>query len=117
TWLVSKVHAVLYLFGAFILWSGIHLLFQKEEEAANPADRPFVVWLSRHLRLRPLFIALIVVEISDLLFAADSIPAVFGITLDPFIVVASNIFAILGLRTLYFLLVYAHATLEGLQTG
>lgn len=122
TALLQRFEWITYLFGAFIIYAGIHMLVVGE--AAEHPEKNFLVrYLSRHLRLTrdfrgekffsrengllyatPLFLVLLVVEISDVTFAVDSIPAVFGITRDPFIVYTSNVFAILGLRALYFLL-------------
>lgn len=121
TWLISQLHWVLYLFGLFILITGIKMLFMRER---NDLSNNFVLnWLHRHLRVTktfhdehffikqnllwyatPLFLVLVLVEIGDLVFALDSIPAIFAITNDPFIIFTSNVFAILGLRALYFLL-------------
>ena len=134
-WLVNAFHWILYVFGTLILWSGFRML-GSQKKAQDPTSNPVVYWLSRHVRVTatlhdehffvrireqwwvtPLFIALLTVEASDIIFATDSIPAVFGVTLDSFIVLSSNVFAILGLRALYFLLVYVHDRLEGLQTG
>ena len=121
-WLIHQFHWVLYLFGLFILFTGVKMLLFAENKKSL-ADNPLVIWLQRHLRLTPefheeqffvkinklyyvtpLFLVLILVEIGDLIFALDSIPAIFAITTDPFIVFTSNIFAILGLRAIYFLL-------------
>lgn len=111
-----------YVFGGFLVYSGIKMLFHENEEvdpAANPAVKLFsrffpVVteyhgsqFFVRHqgaLAATPLFIVLLVVETSDILFAVDSIPAIFGVTRDPFIIYTSNVCAILGLRALYFML-------------
>lgn len=129
TVLVSQFHWVLYLFGAFLVLTGLKMLFAKDEAPADLSQNRLIRFLRGHLRVTdelhgqrfwvkrtdeatgkptwwatPLFLALIVVEASDLLFAVDSVPAVFAITTDPFIVYTSNIFAILGLRALYFAL-------------
>lgn len=122
TWLVTELHWVLYIFGAILLMTGVKMFFFSEEEKDLGQD-PLVRWLNRHLRMTknlhgnrffvreqgvllatPLFLVLVMVEITDVIFALDSIPAIFAITLDPFIVFTSNMFAILGLRALYFLL-------------
>jgi len=122
TWLVREFHWVLYLFGAFILITGFKMLFLSDKPK-DLSENILVVWLQKHLRVThhlhkehffirqnrywyatPLFLALVLVEVSDLIFALDSIPAIFAITTDAFIVFTSNIFAILGLRSLYFLL-------------
>lgn len=120
--LISRFDWILYFFGAFLIYVGGHMLFTKQVEA-HPEKNFFVRYIARHLRMTksyrgknffirenkqlyatPLLLVLIVVEIVDVTFALDSIPAIFGITRDPFIVYTSNIFAILGLRALYFLL-------------
>jgi len=121
-WLLARFHWVLYLFGAFLAITGIKMLVFAEQEpdlTKNPALR----WMRRHLRITdgyrgerfvvrqngalwftPLFLVVALIEITDLVFAVDSIPAIFAVTDDPFIVFTSNIFAILGLRAMYFLL-------------
>jgi len=120
--LVERFDWVMYLFGAFIIYAGLHMLLAREAEN-HPENNFLVRYVSKHLRLTrgyrgerffvreegkwyatPLFLVLLVVEITDVTFAVDSIPAIFGITRDPFIVFTSNVFAILGLRALYFLL-------------
>ncbi|MBS1161160.1 MAG: Alx protein [Proteobacteria bacterium] len=121
-WLIAQFHWILYLFGAFLLITGIKM-YWFAEGAANLDHNPLLKWLRRHLKISqdfdgqrfftrrdgiryatPLFLTLVLVEVSDLIFAVDSIPAIFAITTDPFIVLTSNIFAILGLRAMYFLL-------------
>ncbi len=121
-WLVTRFHWILYVMGAFLLLTGIKIFFAKDEEK-NLADTFLIKTLKRFFRLTdkieshhffirksgllyatPLFLGLVFIEISDVIFAFDSIPAIFAITTDPFIVWTSNIFAILGLRALYFLL-------------
>lgn len=121
-WLVAKFHWVLYLFGAFLLLTGIKMLvFADSKPDLN--QNPVLKWLRSHVKLTnefdgekfsvmkngvkfftPLFVVVIMIGITDIVFAVDSIPAIFAITTDPFIVMTSNIFAILGLRALYFLL-------------
>lgn len=121
--LVEQFEGILYLFGAFLLVTGVRLIFQDDEPEVDP-QRNLLVRLARRLlpitpdmrgdrffvreadrfSATPLFLVLLIVESTDLLFAVDSIPAIFGITHDPFIVYTSNICAILGLRSLYFLL-------------
>jgi len=122
TALLERFHWTLYLFGALLLVTGLKLLRSKRE-TAEPKQSGVVRLASRFIPVTsglregrffvredgrslatPLFLALVAVELSDLLFAVDSIPAIFGVTRDPFIVFTSNIFAILGLRSLYFLL-------------
>lgn len=124
TALIERFHWVIYIFGAFLLVTGIKLgLSSGEDDELDPGKNPVVRLVKRfmpvtteyhgdHFFLRqegkllatPLFIVLMVVETTDLVFALDSIPAIFAITTDPFIVYTSNIFAILGLRSLYFAL-------------
>jgi len=120
--LIHKFDWIFYVFGAFLLFTGVKMLFfagQKPDLAGNP----LVLWMRRHIRMTdlyegerffvlrkgmryatPLFLVLVLVEVSDLIFAVDSIPTIFAVTSDPFIVFTSNIFAILGLRAMYFLL-------------
>jgi tellurite resistance protein TerC len=121
-WLISQFHWVLYIFGAFLLITGIKM-FIFANHAPNLAKNPVLKWLKKHIRVTdeyhgekfwimkngvrwftPMFLVLVLIEFSDVIFAMDSIPAIFAITSDPFIVFTSNIFAILGLRALYFLL-------------
>jgi tellurite resistance protein TerC len=122
-WVVSEFSWVLYLFGAFLLVTGIRMLVASDVEP-DVVNNPVLRFARRHLRVSegdhgekfmivkngvryvtPLFLVLILIEVTDLVFAVDSIPAIFAITTDPFIVFTSNLFAILGLRALYFLLV------------
>lgn len=122
-WVVSEFSWVLYLFGAFLLITGVRMLVAADSEP-DVANNPVLRFARRHLRVAdgdhgekfmvmkgglryvtPLFLVLILIEVTDLIFAVDSIPAIFAITTDPFIVFTSNLFAILGLRALYFLLV------------
>lgn len=121
-WLIAEFHWVLYIFGAFLLITGIKMFVFADKEP-DLAQNPLLNWLRSHMRITdtyhgdkfwvtkngvrwftPMFLVLIFVEFSDVIFAMDSIPAIFAITSDPFIVFTSNIFAILGLRALYFLL-------------
>lgn len=120
--LLQHFHWVIYLFGAFLVFTGIKMLV-KEETTVRPEDNPVIKLLRRLMPLSPnyegqsffvkqnrrwaatpLFVVLLVVESTDLIFAVDSVPAIFAVSRDPFIVYTSNIFAILGLRSLYFLL-------------
>jgi TerC family integral membrane protein len=122
SWLISQFEWLLYIFGAFLLFTGIKMALAKEDEGGI-GDKPLVRWLRSHLRMTdkienehfftrqngvlfatPLLLVLILVELSDVIFAVDSIPAIFAVTTDPFIVLTSNLFAILGLRAMYFLL-------------
>lgn len=120
--LIKQFHWIIYVFGAFLVFTGLRMLIHKEQEF-DP-ERSRVIGLARrvmpvtkrYVRDRffvtrmgirmatPLFLVLVLIEATDLVFAVDSIPAIFGITLDPFLVYASNVFAILGLRSLYFVL-------------
>lgn len=121
-WLIAQFHWVLYVFGAFLLITGIKMFVFADHEP-NLATNPLLKWLRQHVRITdkyhadkfwitknggrwftPMFLVLVLIEFSDVIFAMDSIPAIFAITNDPFIVFTSNIFAILGLRALYFLL-------------
>lgn len=120
--LLAKFHWILYLFGAFLLLTGAKMWFAAGKEPSlekNPVLRwltahvPFVrryhgsaLWLGRGRRRKftPLFIVLVMIGITDVIFAVDSIPAIFAITSDPFIVLTSNVFAVLGLRAMFFLL-------------
>jgi len=121
--LISKFHWVLYLFGAFLVFTGIKMGFQKEAAEVHPErnvavrlfkkfmpvtseyhEAKFFVKIDGRRHATLLVIVLLVVETTDLVFALDSIPAIFAITTDPFIVYTSNVFAILGLRALYFAL-------------
>lgn len=121
-WLIAQFHWVLYVFGLFLLVTGIKMLLFAEHEP-DLTRNPLLKWLRNHVRITdgyhgdkfwvyekgvrwftPMFLVLVLIEASDLIFAMDSIPAIFAVTNDPFIVFTSNIFAILGLRALYFLL-------------
>lgn len=121
--LVTEFAWVLYLFGAFLLITGLKMLLPEKDNETNLQHSRTLLWLKKHLRIAAhapadrffirqngrayattLFLTLVMIELSDVVFAVDSIPAIFAITLDPFIVLTSNIFAILGLRALYFLL-------------
>ncbi len=136
TALISRFSWVLYFFGAILLYSGWKLL-RHESVEVHPERNP-VIRLARKVFPRitsgydppsfflrrggkifitPLFLVLLAIETSDIMFAVDSIPAVFGVTRDPFIVYTSNVFAILGLRALYFLLAGAMTELSYLSTG
>jgi tellurite resistance protein TerC len=119
--LISRFHWIIYVFGAFLIYTGLKLMRQQETEI-HPEQNPVLKLVRRWMPVTPdyvggnffvrrtglyatpLLMVLIVVETTDVLFAADSIPAVLAITRDPFIVYTSNVFAILGLRSLYFAL-------------
>jgi tellurite resistance protein TerC len=126
--LIHEFSWILYVFGVFLAITGVKMLFSKVDEHPNLDDNLLVKFLRKHLRVTdrlheqrflvrqadasrknvlwvtPLFLALLLIECADLVFAIDSVPAIFAITQDPFIVYTSNIFAILGLRALYFAL-------------
>jgi len=121
-WLVTEFAWVLYVFGAFLVITGIKMLIFADH-APDLEKNPLLRWLRGHLRITPgfhgesffvrqngilwatpMFLVLVLIEASDLVFAVDSIPAIFAVTTDPFIVFTSNIFAIMGLRALYFVL-------------
>ncbi len=126
--LLAEAYWVLYLFAAFLVFTGIKMFFAGDEPM-DVGSNPVVLWISRHMRVTPnlhgqkflvkvqdektgkmvraatpLLLALVVINLADLVFAVDSVPAIFAITTDTFIVYTSNIFAILGLRALYFAL-------------
>jgi tellurite resistance protein TerC len=121
--LISKFHWIIYLFGAFLVYTGVKMFVQKESDDVDPGNNLAVRGLTKvlpvtrgydgqHFFTRKngklygtlMLLVLVTVEVTDLVFAVDSIPAIFAITTDPFIVYTSNVFAILGLRTFYFLL-------------
>ena len=121
-WVVQEFSWVLYVFGVFLVITGVRMLVMAEK-TPDLEQNPMLKFARRHLRVSndyqgekfsvmkdgvryftPLFLVLILIEVTDLVFAVDSIPAIFAITTDPFIVFTSNIFAIMGLRALYFLL-------------
>lgn len=120
--LISRFHWIIYVFGAFLIFTGIRML-RHEESEIHPEQNPVVRLVTRYMPITHyyegqkfftrvggrlsgtlLFLVLVMVETTDLVFAVDSIPAIFAVTRDPFIVYTSNVFAILGLRTFYFLL-------------
>ena len=121
-WLVQEFAWLLYVFGAFLVITGIKMLIFANQQP-DLEKNPLLRWLRSHIRITdgfhgerffvrqnglrwatPMFLVLVLIEASDLVFAVDSIPAIFAVTTDPFIVFTSNIFAIMGLRALYFLL-------------
>ena len=133
--LIQRFSWVLYILGAFLVYAGIHMLFAKKEKM-HPEQNAIARFAARHLRMShdyggehffvrqagklyatPLFLVLVIVEITDVTLAVDSIPAVFGITNDPFIVYTSNVFAILGLRAMYFVLAGVLNRLRFLTVG
>lgn len=135
--LIREFEWILYLFGAFLVYTGIMMFIKKDEEekietenhpAVKFASKIFKVYpkyVGKHFFIKkggvqmitPLFIVLIVIEFTDLIFAVDSIPAIFSVTKDPYIVFFSNIFAILGLRSMFFLLVNVIHQFHYLKTG
>ncbi len=103
--LISRFEWILLIFGAFLLYSGAKMFLNRnKKEEINALEHPVVKFLNKHFHLSPLVLTVIFIEFCDLIFAFDSIPAVFSVTLDPYVVFFSNIFAILGLRALFFLL-------------
>jgi tellurite resistance protein TerC len=133
--LIERFSWILYVFGAFLVFAGLHMLFGKKVEM-HPEENRISRFAKKYLRVTkeyagskffvrqdgklfatPLFVVLLIVEITDITMAVDSIPAVFGITRDPFIVYTSNVFAILGLRAMYFLLAGVLGRLRYLTVG
>jgi tellurite resistance protein TerC len=123
TALLNRFEWMMYVFGAFLVWTGIKMFFDKEDAEKNPSDgmaarlfrkvapfdpegghEHFLTKKNGKWLATPMLLVLLVIEMTDLVFAVDSIPAVLAITRDPFVVFTSNVFAILGLRSLYFLL-------------
>ncbi|MGM8060606.1 TerC family protein [Vogesella indigofera] len=121
--LVKEFSWILYVFGAFLLFTGLKMMLPEKEEKEDLTNNALLRFLRRHIRITddyhgeaffvmknglryatPMFLVLMMVELSDVVFAVDSIPAIFAVTMDPFIVLTSNIFAILGLRAMFFLL-------------
>ena len=121
-WLIAKFHWILYVFGAILLITGVKMLLMAEAEP-DINKNPILRFMRRHISITneyhgekfsvmkdgrrlftPLFAVAVMIGITDVIFAVDSIPAIFAITLDPFIVLTSNVFAILGLRAMYFML-------------
>lgn len=121
-WLVQQFDWIFYVFGAFLIYSGVRMLLEQDEDL-DPERSVIVRWARRAFRVSPeidgqrfttqvdgafaftpLMLVLVVIEAADVVFAVDSIPAIFAITTDPFIVLTSNVFAILGLRAMYFVL-------------
>ncbi len=137
--LLQRFEWVVYIFGAFLVYTGVQLFFQKEEnEQIKPAEHPVVKFLARffniyrrnvidHFFVRrkadgkvfitPLFVVVVVVAFTDVVFAVDSIPAIFSITKDPYIVFFSNVFAIMGLRSMFFFLSSVMGMFRFLKVG
>lgn len=135
-WLIQEFSWILYIFGAFLVYTGYKFLKGGDEEEKNIEDMKLLKWLRGHMRITsqlrghsffvrengllwatPLLVVLILVELSDVIFAVDSIPAIFAVTSDPFIVLTANLFAILGLRAMFFLLAGTAATMHYLPYG
>ncbi|HJF26671.1 TerC family protein [Acinetobacter bohemicus] len=136
-WFVQEFSWILYIFGAFLVYTGFKFLRgQDEEEESNIEDMAILKWLRKHMRITPqlegdkffirkdsllwatpLFLVLLLVEASDVIFAVDSIPAIFAVTTDPFIVLTANLMAILGLRAMFFLLSGAASKMHYLPYG
>jgi tellurite resistance protein TerC len=134
--LLDTFHFIIYLFGAFLIITGVRFLREKDGEHKDLTQNKLVIWAKKRYPMTegyegqrffvkrsavrymtPLFLVLILVEFTDLVFAVDSIPAIYAVTDDPFIVFTSNIFAILGLRSLYFVLAGYLAGLAYLKPG
>ncbi|MBO8141831.1 MAG: TerC family protein [Firmicutes bacterium] len=134
--LLARAHWIFYVFGALLIYTGIKMARPNKEVEVNPSRNPVVRWARRIMRVTddyeeskffvrrngllyatPLFVVLLMVETTDLVFAVDSIPAIFAITLDPFIVYTSNALAILGLRALFFVLAHVINSFRYLGTG
>lgn len=135
--LISHFHAILYVFGAFLLFTGFKMLLSKDDDQGfDTENHPVIRWSSKYLRVSrqnpegrffirqhgkkyvtSLFIVLLIVEFTDVVFAVDSVPAIFGITRDPYLVFFSNIFAIMGLRSLFFLLGHSLKKMSTLKYG
>jgi tellurite resistance protein TerC len=134
-WLIARFDWVLYLFGAFLVFTGIKMWWAAGQEP-DLESNPALKWMRRHMRIAPdfdgerfftvvngvrmatpLFVVILLIGVVDVVFAVDSIPAIFAITTDPFIVLTSNVFAILGLRAMYFLLAGLHAKFHLLTYG
>ena len=135
-WFVQEFSWVLYIFGAFLVYTGFKFLKGQDDEDKNIEDMAILKWLRKHMRITPqmqgdkffvrqngiiwatpLFLVLILVEASDVIFAVDSIPAIFAVTSDPFIVLTANLMAILGLRAMFFLLSGAASKMHYLPYG
>lgn len=135
TVLLDTFHWILYLFGAFLIVTGVRMAFHKETEVhpeRNPllklvrrivpvthdyAGDRFLIRRAGQVLVTPLLLVLLVVETTDMIFALDSIPAIFAVTLDPFLVYTSNVFAILGLRSLYFVFANVMGKFSYLKIG
>ncbi len=134
-WLIAQFHWVLYLFGAFLVFTGVKMWWAAGQEP-DLEGNPALKWIRGHVRIAPaydgekfftevdgvkmatpLLVVILLIGVVDVIFAVDSIPAIFAITTDPFIVLTSNVFAILGLRAMYFLLAGMHERFHLLSYG
>lgn len=134
--LLHQFHWIIYLFGGMLIYSGIKMFFDNEDEKPDPDKHPVVKFISRYFRVfpryvksyffirktgrlfaTPLFVVVLIIEFTDLIFAVDSIPAIFAVTEDPYIVFFSNIFAIMGLRSMFFFLSNVMHLFHYLKTG
>jgi tellurite resistance protein TerC len=134
-WLITQFHWILYVFGAFLVFTGVKMWWAAGQEP-DLDNNPALQWVRRRFRIAPdydgerfftrleghkvatpLLVVVILIGIVDVVFAVDSIPAIFAITTDPFIVLTSNVFAILGLRAMYFLLAGMHERFHLLSYG
>ena len=134
-WLIEQFHWILYLFGAFLVFTGIKMWWAAGEEP-DLGDNPILRWINKRMKVAPdydgerfytvvdgvkmatpLLVVILLIGVVDVIFAVDSIPAIFAITTDPFIVLTSNVFAILGLRAMYFLLAGMHEKFHLLSYG
>jgi tellurite resistance protein TerC len=134
-WLIAQFHWILYLFGAFLVFTGVKMWWAAGQEP-DLEGNPALKWVRSHMKIAPgydgekfftvvdgvkmatpLFVVILLIGVVDVIFAVDSIPAIFAITTDPFIVLTSNVFAILGLRAMYFLLAGMHERFHLLSYG
>ncbi len=134
-WLISQFHWVMYVFGAFLVFTGVKMWWAAGQEP-DLDNNPALRWINRRMKIAPsydgekfftvvngvkmatpLFVVILLIGIVDVVFAVDSIPAIFAITTDPFIVLTSNVFAILGLRAMYFVLAGMHEKFHLLSYG
>jgi tellurite resistance protein TerC len=134
-WLIGQFHWLLYVFGAFLVFTGIKMWWAAGKEP-DLASNPLLRWINRRVKVAPdydgerfftvvggvrmatpLLVVIVLIGVVDVIFAVDSIPAIFAITTDPFIVLTSNVFAILGLRAMYFLLAGVHERFHLLSYG
>jgi len=134
-WLIFRFHWILYFFGAFLVFTGIKMWWAAGQEP-DLDNNPALLWIRKRVRIAPdydgekfftriggvrvvtpLFVVMALIGVVDVIFAVDSIPAIFAITQDPFIVLTSNVFAILGLRAMYFLLASVHERFHLLSYG